>query len=64
MAPREIASISAATTWIIMLLRGLDILYAESVGPYDSDKRNDFSSSYREKRTKSDILVPAAEPHV
>lgn len=29
MAPREIASISAAATWIIMLLRGLDILYAE-----------------------------------
>lgn len=29
MAPREIASISAAATWIIMLLSGSDILYAE-----------------------------------
>lgn len=29
MAPREIASISAAETWIIMLLSGSDILYVE-----------------------------------
>lgn len=29
MAPREIASISAAATWIIMLLSGSDILYAQ-----------------------------------
>ena len=29
MAPGEIASISAAATWIIMLLSGSDVLYAE-----------------------------------
>lgn len=29
MAPKEIASISAAVTWIIRLLSGSDILYAE-----------------------------------
>lgn len=29
MAPKEIARISAAVTWIIMLLSGSDTLYAE-----------------------------------
>ena len=52
MAPRERTSISAAATWIIMLFSGSDILYAVCVGSYDSDGKNDSSSSQREERTK------------
>lgn len=63
MAPREIASISVALTWIIMLLSGLDTLYAvvES-GALLFRWKGTISLHYRKKTTKSHILMQTLCP--